>query len=73
MVYSRIYLHPILKKYPDLKRGVLGHEKAEITAWANGNTAAHRYANNYEPEITRKLGGKCGFWSEVRRREQKQR
>jgi len=69
-IFARIHLHPILKKYPDLKRGVLGHEKHEITAWANGSTAAHRYANNHEPKVTRELGGKQGFWQEIEQREQ---
>jgi len=69
IVYAYIYLHPILRQYPDLRRGVLRHEKDEVTAWAKGNTAPHRYASKREPRITRKLGGKQGFWQEVSKRE----
>jgi len=68
-IIAHITLHPILRKYPDLRRGVLGHEMDEVAAWARGNTAAHHFANNREPEVTKELGGIKGFWKEVQRRE----
>ena len=70
-VIAHITLHPILKKYSDLRRGVLGHEMDEIASWVEGVTASHRYANGREPRVTKWLGGVKGFWAEVRKREAK--
>jgi len=72
-VIAHITLHPVLRKYSGLRRGVLGHEMDEIAAWARGNTASHRYANDHEPKVTKKLGGVKGFWKEITRREKVER
>ena len=68
-VHAIIKLDPILKKHKDLRKGILRHERKEIEAWGRGRTDSHRYANNREPEVTRRLGGVRGFWKEIRKRE----
>lgn len=72
-IIAHITLHPILRKYPDLRIGVLQHETNEIAAWARGNTASHRYANDRESRVTKQLGGVKGFWKEIKLRRQERR
>lgn len=68
-VFATIYLDPILKKHPDLKRALVKHEVAEIKTWAVGKTGSHTRARGQEPALTREIGGVSGFWKEIKRRE----
>ncbi len=68
-VYATIKMMPILRKYKDLRKGILKHEVEEIKAWGKGSTRAHRIANGKEPAVTKRLGGERGFWREITRRE----
>jgi len=69
--YVTIYLDPILKKHPDLKRALVKHEIDEIKAWAMEKTGSHAKARHREPALTRNIGGVSGFWKEIKRRESK--
>ena len=70
-IYATIYLDPVLKKYKDLRKELIGHEVNEIKAWGKGSTKAHTFARRKEPKKTKSIGGVSGFWKEIRRREKK--
>jgi hypothetical protein len=70
-VHAKVKLDPVLKRHPDLLRGVLKHENEEIKAWGNGHHAPHLHARSKEPKVTRELGGISGFWREIDRRNKR--
>jgi hypothetical protein len=64
-VYATIKLDPILrkKKLKPILKGMLKHEKVEITRWGKGDRYSHRDAEKQEPAITRdKIKNVSGFW-----------
>jgi len=67
--FAVVYLDPILKRHPDLKRALVNHELSEIRAWAVGKSGSHIGARRREPALTRNIGGVSGFWKEIKRRE----
>lgn len=70
-VHAVILIDPVLKKHPDLRKPMLQHEIDELKDWGKGKTGNHRRANRKEPLVTRKLGGVCGFWKEIKKREKR--
>ena len=72
-IHATIRMDPVLKKYPDLRKVLLQHEKTEIREWGKGKTGGHRAAVKKEPKILRKIGGVSGLWREIKRRERKRK
>jgi hypothetical protein len=72
-VHAVVKIDPILKKYPDLRKPMLQHEKHELVMWGKGHADAHSHAKRKEPKRTRCIGGVKGFWSEIKKREYKRR
>lgn len=72
-VYAVVKIDPILKKYSDLRKPMLRHEKHELVAWGKGHPAPHYHAKSREPKRTRSIGGVSGFWQEIKRRETKRK
>jgi hypothetical protein len=72
-VYATVKLDPILrkKKLKPILKGMLKHEKVEITEWAKGKEHSHNLAQRAEPSATKDLGGVRGFWNAVGRMEKK--
>ena len=68
-VHATITMNPVLRKHPDLRKAMLGHEVHEIKEWGKGGHAAHAKSHRKEPKLTRGIGGVSGFWKEIKRRE----
>lgn len=70
-VHATVYMDPILKKHPDLRKALVRHETNEIRAWGKGSTSGHSKARKREPKAIRNIGGVSGFWREIKRREKR--
>jgi len=70
-VHATVFMDPVLKKHPDLRKALIKHEKTEIRAWGRGESGGHSKARRHEPKAIRNIGGVSGFWREIKRRENK--
>ena len=72
-VFAIVRLDPILRKrrYQDLNKAIMRHEKHEIQAWGNGHPAPHHHAKSRESKLTRDMQGVHHFWQEINRREKR--
>lgn len=68
-VHATVYMDPVLKKHPDLRKALVRHETDEIRAWGKGSSSAHSGARKREPKVIQNIGGVSGFWREIKRRE----
>jgi len=66
--HAVVFMDPVLKKHPDLRRALLRHETDEIKAEGSGESGAHSKARRNEPKLTKNMGGVSGFWREIKRR-----
>lgn len=68
-VHAEVYMDPVLKKHPDLRKELLKHEMVEIRSWGEGSTRGHSKARGRESKPIREIGGVSGFWREIKKRE----
>ena len=67
--HATVFMDPVLKKHPTLRKAMLKHETGEIRAEAKGESGAHSKAKMNEPKVLKNIGGVSGFWREIKRRE----